>query len=481
MKPEKKKSRPNQGIGQAYHSESDEQGLVSFPREDEQFLVAGKGKQTVLLDKLAECLMGKYTFKTLRDSGEILVYDGVCGVYRKNGETVIKQAMEETLLERRLAELATRYNVSEVIEHIRRRTYIDREEVNKENSPFVNVKNGLLNLVEAIKGEPNPLKPHSSQVITTIQLPIEYNPKATCPRISKFLHEIVAEKDVPLLEEIFGWCLLPGYRFQRAVILLGEGWNGKSTYINLVKAFLGKENCSAVSLQAACDNRFAVAILYGKLANLCADLSSATIRDAGMFKMLTGGDTISAEHKFTHPFTFVNCVKLIFSANKPPQIHDDTMAMWRRVMAIGFPNQFVGDKEVKGLIYKLTTQDELSGLLNVAITGLQRLLHQKEFTYSRSWEETREDYVRCSNPLQAFVEECCTLGEFEYEGGRTYRLDDCPPATPKETLYQSYLVYCQINKLAPESKKGFGRHLKSLYKHEIRESKKGWVGIYIKD
>ena len=468
MKPTQGESKPKELEGQ---------DLDNLDLNTEDFVFEDKKRrQDVLLDKLSEYLMAKYTFKTLRDTEEILVYDASRGVYRANGETVIKEAMEEVLKERGLVEQATRRAVSEVVGHIQRQTCIEREEVNAK-SRFINVQSGLLDLKKALHGEPDALELHTNQVVSTIQLPVKYDPKATCPRISKFFREVVAEKDVPLLEEIFGWCLLPDYRFQRAVLLSGEGSNGKSTLINLVKALLGSENCSAVSLQAASpsNNRFATANLYGKLANLCADLSSATISDAGALKMLTGGDLIPAEHKFGKPFTFTNRAKLIFSANRPPQIHDDSLAVWRRVMIIDFPNQFMGKEDDKGLLGKITTQSELSGLLNVAITGLRRLARKKDFSYGRSWEETKENYIMLSDPLQAFVEECCVLGVTEGN------LEEGPPAIPKEKLYKHYVVYCQVNKLPPDSKKGFGRHLKAKYKREVSERKAGWVGIAIKD
>jgi putative DNA primase/helicase len=481
------KSEPVKTLEEVVEVEEEEEdtGEVLTVQDDSIVKDERIGKRRVKLDKLAEYIMAKYTFKTIRNSSrdgndEILVYDAVCGVYREKGESIIREAIEEILTEYGMAEQATKYNVSEVIGHIRRRTYIDRTELNR-NRNLVNVQNGLLNLTKVLRGEPDPLETHTSQNLYTIQFPVKYDPKATCPRISKFLHEVVAEEDVPLIEEIFGWCLILDYRFQKGILFVGEGWNGKSTLLNLIKEFLGSENCSAQSLQAVCSDRFALAELYGKLANVCADLSRATISDVGKFKQLTGGDTVPAQRKFGAPFTFVSFAKLLFSANTPPPIYDDTVAMWRRIMIINFPNQFLGDKDVKGLIYKLTTQSELSGLLNLALAGLRRLMQQQDFSYSRSLDETREDYVKRSNPLQAFVEECCILGMEDATVDGTHVFMNEPPAIPKEELYQHYLAYCRGNKLTPEGKKSFGRHLKALCKRDIRERKAGWVGISIKE
>src|SRR5208337_5133071 len=99
---------------------------------------------------------------------------------------------------------------------------------------------------------------------------------------------------------------------------IGDGSNGKSTLINLIKALIGLKNVSSRGLQELEMNRFAKADLYGKLANLYADLPDTALRSVGIFKMLTGGDPITAERKFQNPFKFISGAKLIFSCNKVP-------------------------------------------------------------------------------------------------------------------------------------------------------------------
>jgi putative DNA primase/helicase len=91
------------------------------------------------------------------------------------------------------------------------------------------------------------------------------------------------------------------------------------------KRLLGPENISAESLHRILDNRFAVAELYGKLANIDADMSTEALRNTGILKKLTGSDPIPAEQKFKPPFRFVNYAKLLFSANDMPHTPDETM------------------------------------------------------------------------------------------------------------------------------------------------------------
>ena len=170
------------------------------------------------------------------------------------------------------------------------------------------------------------------------------------------------------------------------MILLGEGANGKTVYLEMVRQFLGRNNCTAYSLQSLTTNRFAIAGLFGKLANISPELPSNALKQAGPLKTLTGLDTIEAEKKFKDSFNFVNTAKMIFATNMPPEISEDTLAVWRRFVVIDFPFKFTGDRADKNLLPKLTTEQEFSGLLNKVLEGLERLKKNGDFSYSRSVE-----------------------------------------------------------------------------------------------
>ena len=145
-----------------------------------------------------------------------------------------------------------------------------------------------------------------------------------------------------MLQEIIGYCLYKGYPIQKAIMLVGSGSNGKSVFIQLLQHFLGVYHCASNSLQKLAVNRFSLSSLHGKLANLFADLSSSSLSDTSIFKMLTGGDLIQAEKKFKDEFSFTNYAKLIFSANAIPKSPDDSDAFFRRWIIIVFPFKFTG-------------------------------------------------------------------------------------------------------------------------------------------
>ena len=89
--------------------------------------------------------------------------------------------------------------------------------------------------------------------------------------------------------KIIGYLLVAITFLQKAFLLLGEGGNGKSTFLNAAIKFVGADNVSNVSLQQLASNRFAAASLEGKLANICADLPTTRLEDTQLFKGITGG------------------------------------------------------------------------------------------------------------------------------------------------------------------------------------------------
>ena len=104
-----------------------------------------------------------------------------------------------------------------------------------------------------------------------------------------------------------------------------------------------KTNVSHIALQDLEDNRFRVAELYGKLANIFADLPSRRLYSSSMLKTLVSGDPITAERKHERPFVFRNVAKLIFSANAIPGTSDRSHAFYRRWMIVPFEHTFNGE------------------------------------------------------------------------------------------------------------------------------------------
>lgn len=163
--------------------------------------------------------------------------------------------------------------------------------------------------------------------------------------------------------------------------------------------------------------------------------------------MLVGNDTLTAEEKFKSIFSFKNHAKLVFSCNTVPESTDHTNAFFRRWIIITCPNTFTGDKCDPTILDKIATPAEFSGLLNWALKGLGRLLEKGEFSNSATFQELREQYVKASNPAQAFIEACLDPDE-SYEA-----------IILKDDLYNAYVDYCSDNRLKSVQKNIFSQKL----------------------
>jgi putative DNA primase/helicase len=370
-------------------------------------------------------------------NGSLYIYDKVKGIYN-DANPLVALFSAKTLNGR-----SNKHICEETIYNLKSKVYLGTVKTLPLN--MIPVKNGLFN-IDSMK-----LEPFSSDYFVTSKLPVNYMEGADCPVFKKFVADVVPKDGVDLAQEVYGYTLQRDYRHQKAVMLQGEGENGKSVFLACLKSFLGVENVSSVSLQNLSEDRFAKSSLYMKLANIYPDLPHRDITETGDFKALTGGDLIETEFKFKNRFRFVNYAKLIFSGNRMPSTNDDSVAFYRRWIIIVFPNTFpVGDpKRDDQILDKITTDEELSGILNWAMAGLRRLNERKAFTYARSTEEIRKQYDRLSDSVKAFCNE-----RLEYDPLGELRKDD---------LYSIYEGFCRETNLMVKPKNMFGKGLKRCF------------------
>jgi putative DNA primase/helicase len=388
--------------------------------------------------EIASALLQQYNLATMMDTSEVYVYDR--GKYIPGADLFMTQQVEKDFDAIDLGGVSSNHFVAEVLGHLKRRTYVPRTSFDQDPHIF-NLQNGLLD-VDTFQ-----LTPHRPDYRSLVQLPVAYDKTADCPSIRKFIREVLWPEDVNVIQEYVGCCLWKEPSVvQKAMLLFGEGSNGKTTLITLVKTLLGQQNIAARSLQDLELNRFARADLFGKLANLYPDLPASALKSVGIFKGLTGGDPFTVERKFQQPFTFTPYAKHIYSANVVPKVYEDTFAFFRRWIIITFPNTFTGNQDNKELLGQLTTPTEMSGFLNWTLEGLRRLRDNKwNFSYSKSVEQVKDSYIRASDPVKAFVMDCCIvdIGLFEV----------------KRKLHEAFLEYCRDKKLPPYTDTRFYRDL----------------------
>lgn len=365
------------------------------------------------------CQEGQYI--TESGTGRIRFYDEDIGAWQPNGEERIK-----SLMEGRLAQYVNKHNLGETLGHIERRDYCALDRFNS-RAGYINLRNGVYDIEE------RELKPHDPDLLFTYCLPIDYKADAKAPSFEKFLDEVTMG-DAAMKQSIlegFAYSFIPGYPIQRANMLVGSGANGKSTLLSVLERFLGPDNCSHLTIQTISESRFAVEWLHGKLANISADLPKRGMKDAAIFKALTGGDTINAEVKrVQQPVRFSNSAKLWFSANVIPSMEEDTDAYFRRWNIWTFKNRFPEGEDV---LPKLTIPGELSGIFNMVLEVLPGLIKNLRYTHSTDVETTRRNYIKSSDTVKLFCEESLTY--------------DPESNLPKAQIYQAYLDFCKAENL----------------------------------
>ncbi|PSK96684.1 P4 family phage/plasmid primase-like protein [Haloactinopolyspora alba] len=278
--------------------------------------------------------------------------------------------------------------------------------------PLINFRNGLLDW------RTGTLHPHDPAVPSTVQLPIDYAPDAAAPHFERFLSQVVPADMVELAWELIGYLMYSGNPLHKAVMLTGHGRNGKGTFLRVITALLGRANITNVSLHDLMNTRFATASLFGKLANIAGDIDAGYLENTATFKGITGGDTISAEHKGRDRFDFTPWAVPVFSANKIPASADTTAGYLSRWLVVPFPHSFAG-REDRHLGTRLQSPDELAGIAARGIAALPRLLERGDFEETESGSTAMAEFVRRVDQVRTWLHDCTDLDPAHPWVGRT--------------------------------------------------------------
>ena len=333
------------------------------------------------------------------------------------------------------------------------------------NPYLMNFRNGLYNLLT------DEFIPHDPKVLSTIRLGGSYLPEAQCPAFMSYLSDVLPESEHMLIQEILGYMLVPINKAQKSFVIVGAGDSGKSTFLSVVQdVLLGSDNVSTLTWQAL-DEKFATVQLFGKLANIFADLPSENIRDTGTFKAITGEDYISAQHKFKEYFSFKPFARLLFSCNTVPKSYTDRSdGFYRRLILIRFDRKIPEMKRDPNLKDKLAA--EADGILAWAMIGLKRLI-ANNFIFSETARTQAEltQYKMDNSSVLAFIGECCTI-----EAGATCL---------SEELYSAYQEYCQKSSMKPVSQIRFNKDLESAQGltrgRDAISRRHTWSGVRLSD
>jgi len=474
--PNLRKLLPKTKLDDFYKAESNKQAI---PTDETNFSKDLKEKCFSFIRQKDESSMSELIVKDILEKNhiyttkndlkeEVWIYED--GIYLPQGKSSIK-VMVRNILDC----FYTEQRANRVIAKIETDTYIEEKEffnINyKEELP---VLNGILNVVTLELSEFNPKK------IFFGKIPVTYNPHAKCPKINKFLSEVLRnDEDIIVMKEVAGYGLYKENFLEMAAMFNGEGRNGKGKTQVLFTNLYGLKNVCGVPLSRMTDESFSLSGLFGKLANIGGDLKEFTMKDTGTLKMVLGRDLVNTKRKFLTDLEFTPYAKQIFACNTLPIVYDQTLGFWSKWILFDFPYTFMTKEEFDNLpeedkqrtifkekdfniIEKITTSEELSGFLNESLEGLHRILKNGKFSTTKGTSEVKEEWVRKSDSCMAFCMD--------------FIMEDADGIISKKDFRKKFSDYCKKHRIKSASDKAI---LITLETHFGVSSKQMGYGEYV--
>lgn len=335
----------------------------------------------------------KNEFHIKRINGQLHVYDG--GIY-KSGYRFI---------ENKMIELIPSLKANQRTETLKFLEIITPEETFMSDANLIAFRNGVYDL------STDTLLPFSPEYIITNMIPWDYNPSAYSELCDNTLNKISCQDAEirALLEECIGYCFFRQNELSKSFFLTGSGSNGKSTFLDMVRNVLGRQNYVSLDMDELSE-RFSTTTMFGKLANIGDDISDEFLQGKAIsqFKKIVSGNDIKAENKGQDAYFFKPTVKLLFSANEIPRMRNRGFsAIKRRLVIIPFNATFSKDDPDfdSGIVWKLKKQDVAEYLVRLGIQGLHRVLENQEFSECQKVKDEVENFEKDNNPVLLFLEE----------------------------------------------------------------------------
>ena len=401
--------------------------------------------KTFLFDRFATWL--KNTYHVVKINNQLHIYQNGIYVEGENLGTVIRENIPNIKKNQK----------AEVFDCLRDIT----ECKTQADARYIAFRNGVLDIVTG------QMQSFSPDLVITNQIPWDYNPEAYSELADDTLNKLACG-DQPiraLLEECIGYCFYRANDYKKSFMLTGKGNNGKSTFLDCVKAILGDRNISALDLKELGD-RFSTSMMFGKLANIGDDIGDDFLQGSQVatFKKVVSGNRIKAERKGQDPFEFNPYVKLLFSANDIPRMKDKTGAVLNRLVIIPFNARFTKylpsgeiDPDYNPKIrYELVEQSSVEYLIRVGVEGLKRIIENQGFSKSDATEQMAEEYDLMNNPIKGFFA--------EQDEGYIFR-------ETVQDIFTRYQLYCNDCGIKPETKISFGKTVAEMFQVESNNTR----------
>lgn len=315
--------------------------------------------------------------------------------------------------------------------------HVGRDKQPKEiEKVWIQYKNKLHNI------ETNNVAEATPDSFVTNPIPHKLGESEETPTIDELFDSWVGNEHREELYEILAFSQAPVYFIQRIICLIGSGANGKSTYLSLMRKYLGEDNVVTSSLENLMKVRFESSKLYRKLICLMGETNFGTISKTDFIKSLSGEDKVRFEFKGKDSFDDVNYAKLIIATNSLPMTTDKTEGFYRRWKILNFVGKFGKEKDVLSEIPKVEYENLSLKCFNI----LRKLWENRVFTNDKNFDDRRKEYEKYSNPLMLFIEK-------EYE-------KDVNSEILTEDFREEFEVFLSDNGFRTQTPKEVTTHLK---------------------
>lgn len=336
---------------------------------------------------------------------------------------------------------------------------------------LLTVLNGTIDLAT---GE---LRPHSRDDLISRISPVVYDPTATHPVWTKFLHDLTGgDEDLArFLQRLVGYALLGDPGEEVLPVLYGSGGTGKSTFVDAIRAIAGDYGTTAdfesfVAKPFGGGIRNDIASLAGSRIVTSIEVDDGRKIAAALVKSITGGDTIRARFLYREAFEFRPQFVLWLVCNHAPQVPHDDSGLWRRILRI--PMDRVIPATDRDPTVKATLRDPAVGGPAVLAWAVQGCLDYQQHGLqvpARVLEETAT-YRREQDPLAGL------WGD--------WLVEDPDGFVANPDLHTAYLAWAEeAGEPRPMSARGLGAVLAgraglvSTTKRRDGKVMRGWVGL----
>ena len=299
--------------------------------------------------------------------------------------------------------------------------------------------------------------PVEEDVFTLTRLPVRYNPDADCPVFrDKYLTDLFYEEDLPALQEYLGYCLIPCTKAQKGMFIFGEGGEGKTTLGTVTKKLFGH---AAVSLGVhKLGERFELANTENKLVLIDDDMQTELLSETNVVKQLiTAESQMTVEEKGkqrreTYLYSRIFAIGNRHIGSK----FDHSEGFYRRQLVIDVRPKHRKDEEDDPEMSDKCC-NELEGILNWALEGLQRLIRNNyKFTISDRMRKNLDETRKENNNVLAFVKDDSAVKVTGMFCDYTLTSD----------LLKAYLIWCGDNGETPVKDRTFTTRLAEMFREQ---------------